>query len=30
MIHSSGQGVFVSPLFDSWRAREFSWARRVL
>jgi cell wall-associated NlpC family hydrolase len=30
MIHSSGQGVFVSPLFESWRAREFSWARRVL
>jgi cell wall-associated NlpC family hydrolase len=30
MIHSSGQGVYVSPLFDSWRAREFSWARRVL
>jgi cell wall-associated NlpC family hydrolase len=30
MIHSSVQGVFVSPLFESWRAREFSWARRVL
>jgi cell wall-associated NlpC family hydrolase len=30
MIHSSGQGVYVSPLFDGWRAREFSWARRVL
>ena len=30
MIHSSAQGVFVSPLFESWRAREFSWARRVL
>jgi cell wall-associated NlpC family hydrolase len=30
MIHSSSQGVFVSPLFDSWRAHEFSWARRVL
>jgi cell wall-associated NlpC family hydrolase len=30
MIHSSDQGVFVSPLFDSWRAHEFSWARRVL
>jgi cell wall-associated NlpC family hydrolase len=30
MIHSSGQGVYVSPLFDSWRADEFSWARRVL
>jgi cell wall-associated NlpC family hydrolase len=30
MIHSSSQGVFVSPLFDTWRTREFSWARRVL
>jgi cell wall-associated NlpC family hydrolase len=30
MIHASAQGVFVSPLFDSWRAHEFSWARRVL
>ena len=30
MIHSSSQGVFVSPLFDPWRAHEFSWARRVL
>jgi cell wall-associated NlpC family hydrolase len=30
MIHSSSQGVYVSPLFDSWRTREFSWARRVL
>jgi cell wall-associated NlpC family hydrolase len=30
MIHASSQGVFVSPLFDSWRADEFSWARRVL
>jgi cell wall-associated NlpC family hydrolase len=30
MIHASSQGVFVSPLFDSWRASEFSWARRVL
>lgn len=30
MIHSSAQGVYVSPLFDAWRAREFSWARRVL
>jgi cell wall-associated NlpC family hydrolase len=30
MIHSSSQGVFVSPLFESWRAHEFSWARRVL
>jgi cell wall-associated NlpC family hydrolase len=30
MIHSSSQGVYVSPLFDGWRARAFSWARRVL
>jgi cell wall-associated NlpC family hydrolase len=30
MIHSSSQGVFVSPLFETWRAHEFSWARRVL
>jgi cell wall-associated NlpC family hydrolase len=30
MIHSSSQGVFVSPLFDEWRVHEFSWARRVL
>ncbi|QEC49635.1 NlpC/P60 family protein [Baekduia soli] len=30
MIHSSDQGVYVSPLFDPWRARRFSWARRVL
>jgi cell wall-associated NlpC family hydrolase len=31
MIHSSGQGVYVSQLrLDAWRARRFSWARRVL
>ena len=30
MIHSSAQGVYVSPLFDPWRAARFSWARRVL
>jgi len=30
MIHASGQGVYVSPLFDPWRAKEFSWARRIL
>jgi cell wall-associated NlpC family hydrolase len=30
MIHSSSQGVYVSPLFDEWRRAEFSWARRVL
>jgi cell wall-associated NlpC family hydrolase len=30
-IHSSGQGVYVSPLrLDAWRAKRFSWARRVL
>jgi len=30
MIHSSDQGVYVAPLFESWRQREFAWARRVL
>jgi cell wall-associated NlpC family hydrolase len=30
MIHSSDQGVYVSPLFESWRRAEFVWARRVL
>lgn len=30
MIHASAQGVYVSPLFEEWRAKEFSWARRVL
>jgi cell wall-associated NlpC family hydrolase len=30
MIHSSSQGVYVSPLFESWRRGEFAWARRVL
>jgi cell wall-associated NlpC family hydrolase len=30
MIHASAQGVYVSPLFDPWRAKRFSWARRVL
>jgi cell wall-associated NlpC family hydrolase len=31
MIHSSGQGVYVSQLrLDPWRARRFSFARRVL
>jgi cell wall-associated NlpC family hydrolase len=31
MIHSSDQGVYVAPLrLDPWRAKEFSWARRVL
>jgi cell wall-associated NlpC family hydrolase len=30
MIHSSSQGVYVAPLFESWRRGEFAWARRVL
>jgi cell wall-associated NlpC family hydrolase len=31
MIHSSGQGVYVSSLYDDgWRRDEFAWARRVL
>jgi cell wall-associated NlpC family hydrolase len=31
MIHSSGQGVYVSQLrLDPWRAHRFSWARRLL
>jgi cell wall-associated NlpC family hydrolase len=31
MIHSSDQGVYVSPLrLEAWRAKRFSWARRVL
>jgi cell wall-associated NlpC family hydrolase len=30
MIHSSGQGVYVSSLDDGWRRDEFAWARRVL
>jgi cell wall-associated NlpC family hydrolase len=31
MIHSSDQGVYVPPLrLDTWRAKRFSWARRVL
>jgi cell wall-associated NlpC family hydrolase len=30
MIHASAQGVYVSPLFEEWRAERFSWARRVL
>jgi cell wall-associated NlpC family hydrolase len=30
MIHASEQGVYVSPLFDPWRAARFSWARRML
>ncbi len=30
MIHSSSQGVYVAPLFESWRRAEFAWARRVV
>jgi cell wall-associated NlpC family hydrolase len=30
MIHSSGQGVTVEPLFESWRQGSFAWARHVL
>jgi cell wall-associated NlpC family hydrolase len=30
MIHSSNQGVYVGPLWESWRRSEFVWARRVL
>ena len=30
MIHSSSQGVYVAPLFESWRRADFAWARRVL
>jgi cell wall-associated NlpC family hydrolase len=30
MIHSSSQGVYVAPLFESWRSGAFAWARRVL
>jgi cell wall-associated NlpC family hydrolase len=30
MIHSSGQGVYVSSLDDPWRRDEFAWGRRVL
>jgi cell wall-associated NlpC family hydrolase len=30
MINSSGQGVTVAPLFEDWRVKWFSFARRVL
>jgi cell wall-associated NlpC family hydrolase len=30
MIQSSGQGVNVVPLWEDWRVKRFSWARRVL
>jgi cell wall-associated NlpC family hydrolase len=29
-IHSSGQGVYVLPLYDGWLHNSFTWARRVL
>jgi cell wall-associated NlpC family hydrolase len=30
MIHSSSQGVYVAPLFESWRRAGFVWARRIV
>jgi hypothetical protein len=30
MINASGQGVYVSPLFEQWRMNEFAWGRRVV
>jgi hypothetical protein len=30
MINASGQGVYVSPLFEQWRRNEFTWGRRVV
>ena len=30
MIHSSSQGVYVTPLWESWRASGFRWARRLV
>jgi cell wall-associated NlpC family hydrolase len=30
MVHSSSEGVYVSPLFEDWRRNSFAWARRVL
>jgi cell wall-associated NlpC family hydrolase len=30
MIHSSSQGVYVTPLFESWIRPDFAWARHVL
>jgi cell wall-associated NlpC family hydrolase len=30
MIHSSSQGVYVAPLFESWRQGSFAWARHVV
>jgi cell wall-associated NlpC family hydrolase len=30
MIHSSSQGVYMSPLFSGWHHDSFAWGRRVL
>ena len=30
VIHSSGQGVYVLPLGESYLGDEFSWGRRLL
>jgi cell wall-associated NlpC family hydrolase len=30
MINSSSQGVTVAPLWEDWRVKRFSFARRVL
>jgi cell wall-associated NlpC family hydrolase len=30
VIHSSGQGVYVLPLYDGWLHDQFTWARRVV
>ncbi len=30
VIHSSGQGVYVLPLYQGWLRDEFAWARRVV
>ena len=30
MINASGQGVYLSPLFEQWRRNEFTWGRRVI
>jgi hypothetical protein len=30
MINASGQGVYVTPLFEGYRRAGFAWARRVV
>jgi hypothetical protein len=30
MINASGQGVYVSALFEQWRRDEFAWGRRIV